>query len=79
MEGCRRAWKTGLIFQPVLDVLVGRRGTDLLNRWIELRYGDSANPSTMYLNDGGWRGYRPILTRSNRKIAAELMELITTS
>ena len=68
-----------LRFQPVLDVLVGKRGTDFFNRWIELQYGDPANPSTVYLNDGGWRGWRPILTRSNRKIAAELRELITTS
>jgi len=43
-----------------------------------LKYGDSVNPSTVYLNDGGWRGWRPILTRSNRKIAAELRALITT-
>jgi hypothetical protein len=38
----------GLRFQPVLDVLVGRRGTDYLNGWIELRFGDSANPSTVW-------------------------------
>lgn len=68
-----------LRFQPVLGVLVGRRGTDFLNRWIELRYGDSTNPSTVYLNDGGWRGWRPILTRSNRQIAADLSVLIHTS
>jgi len=68
----------GRRFQPVLDVLVGRRGSDFVNRWIELKYGGSANPSTVYLNDGGWRGWRPILTRSNRKIAAELRALITT-
>ena len=68
-----------LRLQPVLDVLVGRRGKDFVNRWIELRYGDSANPSTGYLNDGGWRGWRPILTRSDRQIAAELRTLITSS
>ena len=64
---------------PVRRVLVGRRGSDYFNRWIELAYGDSDQPSIVYLNDGGWRGWRPILMRTTRKIGNELSSLIAQS
>ena len=63
-------------FQPVLSVEKGRRGSDFINRWIEVQYGDPEQPSTVYLNDGGWRGWRPLLTRTNRRILTELSGLI---
>lgn len=66
-------------FQPVRAVTVGRRGSDFFNRWIELQYGDSLKPATVYLNDGGWHGWRPILTRTNRRIAHYLRKLIPPS
>jgi hypothetical protein len=61
--------------QPVLSVEMGRRGSDFMNRWIEVRYGEAPFPSVAYLNDGGWRGWRPLLTASNRRMAAELSKL----
>ncbi len=62
-------------FQPILSVDSGRRGSDFVNRWIEVQYGDPDRPSTAYLNDGAWRGWRPILTRSNHRILTELSAL----
>ena len=59
-------------FEPVLQVAIGRRGSDFINRWIEITYGDRVQPSTAFINDGRWRGWRPILTRSNRKILRDL-------
>ena len=61
--------------QPILSVEKGRRGSDFMNRWIEIQYGDPEQPSTAYLSDGGWRGWRPILTRSNHRILTELSAL----
>jgi hypothetical protein len=62
-------------FQPVLEVLIGRRGSDFFNRWIELHYGGSDDPSTVYLSDSGWLGWRPILTGSNRRMLGALRSL----
>jgi hypothetical protein len=61
--------------EPLLSVMKGKRGTDFINRWIEVRYGDSDPPSVAYLNDGGWRGWRPLLKGTNRQMAADLSEL----
>jgi hypothetical protein len=62
-------------FQPILSVEKGRRGSDFMNRWIEVRYGEAASPSVAYLNDGGWRGWRLLLTKSNRRMVAQLSRL----
>jgi len=61
---------------PVLKVSSGRRGSDFFNRWIEVEFGRQESPSTLFLNDGGWRGWRPILTRSNRRVVSELTSLV---
>jgi hypothetical protein len=82
IRGGRAELRTGdgvIPFQPVLAVLTGRRGSDFFNRWIELQYGDPEQPSTVYLNDGGWRGWRPVLARTNRKIVADLLSLTPSS
>jgi hypothetical protein len=63
-------------FQPILSVEKDRRGSDFMNRWIEVRYGVAASPSVAYLNDGGWRGWRPLLTASNRRMAVELSKRV---
>jgi hypothetical protein len=61
-----------LDLSPVHNVAIGRRGSDLFNRWIKVSYGEGVRPATAFLNDGRWRGWRPLLTRSNRKIVSEL-------
>ena len=64
-----------IALEPVLSVVRGRRGSDFINRWVEVNYGDPAVPSVAYLNDGGWRGWRPLLTKTNRQMAADLSTL----
>jgi len=48
------------------QVLHRRRGSDFFSRWIEVRYGEFDYLSTVYLYDGGWNGWQPLLTRTNR-------------
>jgi hypothetical protein len=64
-------------FRPILSVQKGRRGSDFINRWIEIQYGDSEHPSTVYLNDGAWRGWRPILASTHRRIVADLSAVVS--
>jgi hypothetical protein len=61
--------------EPIHSVMRGRKGTDFVNRWIEVQYGELTSPSVAFLNDGGWRGWRPLLTTSNRRMGAELSKL----
>jgi hypothetical protein len=57
------------------SVTQGRRGTDFVNRWIEIQYLGNNGIRTAYLKDGNWRGWRPLLTGSNRKIFESLQAL----
>ena len=47
-----------------------------MSAWITVIYGDSDEPTRVYINDGGWLGWRPILTRSNLRIANALLTLL---
>jgi hypothetical protein len=50
----------------------GRVGSDFVNRWIRIEYYDKDQYRQVFLKDGGWRGWRSILTRSNAPILAAL-------
>jgi hypothetical protein len=50
----------------------GRRGSDFVNKWIEVEYEAGGLRVVAYLKDAGWRGWRPLLTRSNRPILTAL-------
>jgi hypothetical protein len=63
----------------VTDMRAGRRGSDLVNTWIELHAELDGAPSVVYLNDGGWFGWRPLLTGSNRELARSLASLLPRS
>jgi hypothetical protein len=41
-----------LLLSPILDISRGRRGSDFVNRWIEVKFGEESSPSTVFLNDG---------------------------
>ena len=49
-------------------VAYGRRGSDFVNKWIEVEYELGSSKVTAYLKDAGWRGWRPLLKGSNRPI-----------
>jgi hypothetical protein len=59
----------------VTDVLAGRRGRDFVNTWIEVHAELDGAPSVVYVNDGGWFGWRPLLTGSNGRLATSLASL----
>jgi hypothetical protein len=57
------------------ELVIGRRGSDFVNRWIEIHYDAQGVATIAYLKDGRWRGWRPLLTRSNMDIAEALRAL----
>jgi hypothetical protein len=71
-------FKTGEreVLDHLLDVNMGGRGSDFVNTWIEIHYGDTSDPKVAYVNDGGWFGWRPLLTGSNVRIARSLTGLM---
>jgi hypothetical protein len=60
----------------VQAISIGRRGSDIVNRWIKVTYGDEELPSNIYLNDARWLGWRALLTGSNKRIIASLRSLV---
>ena len=56
----------------IRQVDMGRRGTDFVNTWIEVRYGDDGAPSAVWMNDGRWLGWGALLTDTNRRMADAL-------
>jgi hypothetical protein len=64
--------------RDVREVSLGKKGRDWFNTWVEVRYGSQASPEVIFSNDGRWRGWYPILRRSNREIERVLQDLITT-
>lgn len=72
---------TGEVVQlaNLTDVSAGRRGRDAINTWIEVHAELDGAPSVVYLNDGGWFGWRPLVTGSNRRLAQSLAALLPRS
>lgn len=58
----------------ITAVRYGREGHDFINRWIRVEYVDGPHSHRVYLKDGAWRGWRPILTRSNAAILTAIRE-----
>jgi hypothetical protein len=58
------------------EVTFGARGSDFINTWIEAVFGIEDSPSTLYMNDGGWFGWRALLTSRNTRIASALRDLL---
>ena len=64
------------VLSKIVDVQMGRRGTDLANVWIEVHAEMDAEATVVYLNDGTWMGWRPLLSDSNVRIATALARLL---
>lgn len=56
----------------VQSVGVERYGWGLFPRFVVIRSESEAGPCVAYFNDAGWNGWRPLLTRSNKRMAASL-------
>lgn len=55
----------------ITEVRYDRVAPDFVNRWIILTHHGADGGGDVFLKDGGWRGWRPLLTRSNRRILVE--------
>lgn len=52
----------------VRAVDAGRRGSDIVNSWIEVEGNLNESPQTMFVNDAAWFGWRALLTDSNERL-----------
>jgi hypothetical protein len=67
---------TTVTFDRVENVSFGRRGSDFMNKWIEVRGVFSGSPGTAFLKDGGNRGWRPILHGTNEPLFSDIRALL---
>jgi hypothetical protein len=66
------------VLKDLKFVSYGRKGTDFGNRWVEVQYYDDAGHKKIaFIKDGRWRGWRPIVTKSNEELVRILMSLST--
>jgi len=63
-----------------MDDIVGvsrqRYGWGLFPRFVAIRYRTSHGEAVAYFNDGGWKGWRPLLTRSNQRMMDAIQERV---
>jgi len=64
-----------LVLARLAHVEMGRRGSDIVNTWIEVSTLDDGTPTTLFLNDGAWLGWRSLVTGSNMRLATALASL----
>jgi hypothetical protein len=62
------------VLENLKIISYGRKGTDFANRWIEIHYGPPNRRSVAFVKDGRWRGWRSIITSSNREITDALKD-----
>lgn len=60
----------------IREVRTGMAGTDTGNVWIHVTYLDEqSEPRTVFIKDGAWLGWRPILLRTNEPIVSALRSI----
>jgi hypothetical protein len=57
-----------LTMDRIISVRRRRYGWGLVPRFVEVTYETSAGRNVAYFNDGAWKGWRPLLTGSNRRM-----------
>ncbi len=60
---------TGIVMSRITNVGLRRYGWGPFPRFIEIEFEADDGQRTAFFSDGGWMGWRPILTRSNGGIA----------
>jgi hypothetical protein len=63
-----RPSKVGLTMDRILAVRRKRWGWGLFPRFVEITYASVDGTAVAYFNDGAWKGWRPLLTGSNRRM-----------
>jgi hypothetical protein len=66
-------------FDEVIAVRRKRHGWGLVPRFVEITYQAEDGPAVAYFNDGGWYGWRPLLTGSNRRMVNAIREHLGVS
>ena len=60
--------------ERVTKVATRRYGWGLVPRFVAVTYETDEGPGVTYFNDGGWSGWRPLLTGSNRRMAKAIRD-----
>jgi hypothetical protein len=63
-----------LSLSRIVDVSRQRYGWGLFPRFVAITYESSDGTKTAYFNDAAWKGWRPLLTGSNRRMATQIRE-----
>jgi hypothetical protein len=65
-----------VVLAGIQGVDMGGRGTDFANIYVRAHCSHDRSPPVVYLNDGRWMGWRPMLTGSNFRLARALAAII---
>jgi hypothetical protein len=58
----------------IVGVSRKRYGWGLVPRFVAITYETATGEAVAYFNDGEWKGWRPLLTGSNRRIVDAIRE-----
>jgi hypothetical protein len=70
---------THLTMDRVVGVRRKRYGWGVVPRLVEITYESTDVAAIAYFNDGTWKGWRPLLTGSNRRIVKAIRQHLGTS
>jgi len=59
---------TSLTMDRIVSVRRKRYGWGVAPRFVEITYETREGTAVAYFNDGAWKGWRPLLTGSNRRM-----------
>jgi hypothetical protein len=65
----RKSDDVSVTFDHVVAVRRERYGWGLVPRFVAITYETDTGQAIAYFNDGGWQGWRPLLTGSNSRMA----------
>jgi hypothetical protein len=68
--------RSPIIIENITSVSIGGRGTDFLRTWVEVRFDADLDEQVIFISDGRYLGWAPMLTGSNLRIASALSALI---
>jgi hypothetical protein len=81
-SAARLNWPFGRPQQPhlplsqIVHVSRQRYGWGLVPRFVAITYKSPDGAKTAYFKDAAWKGWRPLLTGSNRRMAAQIRECL---
>jgi hypothetical protein len=73
-SGATLAWPSArpgnvrLAMDRIVDVRRKHYGWGIVPRFVEVSYEKNGGTAVAYFNDGAWKGWRPLVTGSNRRM-----------